>query len=74
MRLSALRAIARKEFIQIRRDKATTYMVVIFPVMMLVLYGFGIRYDVKSVPMTVAKRALSPVENSAWATYLDTSG
>jgi drug efflux transport system permease protein len=53
MRLSALRAIARKEFIQIRRDKATTYMVAIFPVMMLVLYGFGIRYDVKSVPMTV---------------------
>jgi ABC-2 type transport system permease protein len=53
MRLSALRAIARKEFIQIRRDKATTYMVAIFPVMMLVLYGFGIRYDVKSVPITV---------------------
>jgi ABC-2 type transport system permease protein len=47
MRLSALRAIARKEFIQIRRDKATIYMVLIFPVMMLVLYGFGIRYDVK---------------------------
>jgi len=53
MKLSALRAIARKEFIQIRRDKATIYMVLIFPVMMLVLYGFGIRYDVKSVPMTV---------------------
>jgi ABC-2 type transport system permease protein len=53
MRFSALRAIARKEFIQIRRDKATVYMVLIFPVMMLVLYGFGIRYDVKSVPMTV---------------------
>ena len=28
-------------------------MVFIFPLMMLVLYGFGIRYDVKSVPMTV---------------------
>ncbi len=53
MRISRLRAIARKEFIQIRRDKATMYMVAIFPVMMLVLYGFGIRYDVKSVPMTV---------------------
>jgi ABC-2 type transport system permease protein len=53
MKFSALRAIARKEFIQIRRDKATLYMVAIFPVMMLVLYGFGIRYDVKSVPMTV---------------------
>jgi ABC-2 type transport system permease protein len=60
MRFSALRAIARKEFIQIRRDKATTYMVAIFPVMMLVLYGFGIRYDVKSVPMTVLDQDGSP--------------
>ena len=53
MKHSALRAIARKEFIQIRRDKATIYMVLIFPVMMLILYGYGIRYDVTSVPMTV---------------------
>ena len=52
-RHSALWAIARKEFIQIRRDKATIYMVFIFPVMMLILYGFGIRYDVKSVPMAI---------------------
>ena len=50
---SPLLAIARKEFIQIRRDKATIYMVFIFPVMMLILYGFGIRYDVKLVPMTI---------------------
>src|SRR6185295_11065924 len=50
---SPLLAIARKEFIQIRRDKATIYMVFIFPLMMLILYGFGIRYDVKLVPMTV---------------------
>src|ERR1051326_6902959 len=46
-------AIARKEFIQIRRDRATIYMVFIFPLMMLILYGFGIRYDVRLVPMTV---------------------
>src|SRR5262245_33808039 len=56
MKHSALRAIARKEFIQIRRHKATIYMVFIFPLMMLVLYGFGIRYDVKSVPITVLDR------------------
>ena len=60
MKFSALRAIARKEFIQIRRDKATMYMVVIFPVMMLVLYGFGIRYDVKSVPMTILDQDRTP--------------
>src|SRR6185295_2074794 len=56
MKHSALRAIARKEFIQIRRDKATIYMVFVFPLMMLVLYGFGIRYDVKFVPVTVLDR------------------
>src|SRR5260370_42415376 len=56
MKYSALRAIARKEFIQIQRDRATLYMVFIFPLMMLILYGFGIRYDVKSVPMTVLDR------------------
>jgi ABC-2 type transport system permease protein len=50
---SPMWAVARKEFIQIRRDRATIYMVFIFPLMMLVLYGFGIRYDVKSVPLTV---------------------
>ena len=60
MKHSPLRAIARKEFIQIRRDKATIYMVFIFPVMMLVLYGFGIRYDVKSVPMTVLDQDRTP--------------
>ena len=60
MKHSALRAIARKEFIQIQRDRATIYMVFIFPLMMLVLYGFGIRYDVKSVPMTVLDRDETP--------------
>jgi ABC-2 type transport system permease protein len=52
-RRSAMWAMARKEFIQIRRDHATIYMVFIFPMMMLILYGFGIRYDVKSVPMAI---------------------
>src|SRR5436309_9682715 len=60
MRHSPLRAIARKEFIQARRDRATISMVSIFPLMMLVLYGFGIRYDVKSVPLTVLDRDETP--------------
>src|SRR3954465_9775333 len=50
---SPLLAIARKEVIHIRRDRATIYMVFVFPLMMLILYGFGIRYDVKLVPMTI---------------------
>jgi ABC-2 type transport system permease protein len=76
MNTSALRAIARKEFIQIRRDKATIYMVLIFPVMMLVLYGFGIRYDVKSVPMTIfdqdgTAQSRQYIERFAHSPYFD---
>lgn len=56
MKRSALRAIAKKEFIQIQRDRTTILMVFVFPMMMLVLYGFGIRYDVKSVPVTILDR------------------
>ena len=56
MKRSALRAIAKKEFIQIKRDRTTILMVFVFPLMMLVLYGFGIRYDVKSVPVTILDR------------------
>ena len=67
-------AIARKEFIQIRRDKATIYMVFIFPVMMLILYGFGIRYDVRLVPMTLFDQDRSAesrqyIERFAQSTY-----
>src|SRR5262245_27941510 len=40
-------------------DKSTIYMVFVFPLMMLVLYGFGIRYDVKSVPITVLDQNLT---------------
>ncbi len=49
----AIRAVARKEFLRIRRDPRTLGFIIILPIFMLVLYGFGIRYDVHSVSMAV---------------------
>src|SRR5207247_221774 len=51
---SAIYVIARKEFLKIRRDRRTLVVIVTLPIMMLLIYGFGIRYDVTSVPMAVA--------------------
>ena len=51
---SAIYVIARKEFLKIRRDRRTLAVIVTLPIMMLLIYGFGIRYDVTSVPMAVA--------------------
>ena len=53
MELIAVRAVARKELLRIRRDPRTLLFIIIFPIFMLILYGFGIRYDVRSVPVAV---------------------
>src|SRR5512136_436627 len=52
-RRSAVYAVARKELLKIRRDRRTLGFIVILPIFMLVLYGFGIRYDVTSVSLAV---------------------
>ncbi len=53
MRRSAIYAIGRKELIRIRRDPRTLAIMILYPLFMLVLYGFGIRYDVTSVTLAV---------------------
>ncbi len=52
-RRSAIRAIARKELLKIRRDRRTLFFILILPLFMLMIYGFGIRYDVTSVSLAV---------------------
>jgi len=53
LRRSTIYSIARKEFIKIRRDRRTLVFMVVLPLMMLLIYGFGIRYDVTSVSLAV---------------------
>jgi ABC-2 type transport system permease protein len=46
-------AVAAKEFIQIRRDWRTLAVVLILPVLMLILYGYAINFDLRHVTMGV---------------------
>jgi len=48
-----LRAIFWKEFIQMRRDKATLRMMLGVPVMQLILFGYAINTDVRNLPTVV---------------------
>jgi ABC-2 type transport system permease protein len=43
----------RKEFIQIARDPRTLGIAILLPVVMLVLYGYGISSDIKEIQMGV---------------------
>lgn len=50
---SRIRPIMKKEFIEIWRDRRSLAFVLTMPVLMLLLYGYGISSDVKRVPLAV---------------------
>ncbi len=49
-------AIAAKEVLHIRRDPRTLYMALVMPVVMLLLFGFGVSFDMDRIPLAVADR------------------
>lgn len=53
MKLKRLFTIAKKEFIHIKRDKASLAIAVMMPIMMLLLFGFAVNTDVNSVNLAV---------------------
>jgi ABC-2 type transport system permease protein len=53
---SRIWAIIRKEFLEIWRDPRSLVFVLAMPVLMLLLYGYGISSDVKRVPLAVYDR------------------
>lgn len=53
MRLGRLLAVARKELLQLRRDRLTLAMMVVLPVVQLLLFGYAINTDVRHAPTVV---------------------
>lgn len=46
-------AMADKEVLHIRRDPRTLYMALAMPVVMLLLFGFGLSFDIEHIPLAV---------------------
>ncbi|MFI5370647.1 MAG: ABC transporter permease [Candidatus Eisenbacteria bacterium] len=53
MNRGRLKSIVWKEFIQMRRDRATLGMLVGIPIFQLLLFGYAIRQDVRNLPTVV---------------------
>ena len=49
MSLTRLLAVARKEMVQILRDSRSLIIVVIMPVMLMLLFGYGVNLDLKGI-------------------------
>ncbi len=56
MNLRRIRAIARKEVIQILRDPRSLMIVLLMPLMQMALLGYGVNLDIKHVPICVFDR------------------
>ena len=53
MNFERLRAMVRKEFVQMRRDPTTVRLMLAVPVMQLLIFGFAVRTDVRHLPTVV---------------------
>ena len=56
MSMTRLLAVARKEVVQILRDSRSLIIVVIMPVMLVLLFGYGVNLDLKGLPVYVYDR------------------
>lgn len=56
MKLTRLAAVARKELTQILRDARSLVIVILMPVILVLLFGYGVSLDIKHLPVYVYDR------------------
>ncbi|MDP1604325.1 MAG: ABC transporter permease [Legionella sp.] len=81
MKASRLLSVMIKEFIQMKRDKATFAMIIGIPLMQLILFGFAINNNPKYLPTAIinadqsnfTRRILVSMENSTYFKFISPS-
>ena len=56
MRAYRILAMARKEFIQILRDRRSLAIVVLMPLILMLLFGYGVNLDTSAIPLCAFDR------------------
>ncbi len=54
--LNRIKAIAKKEVRQLKRDKRMLYVLFVFPILLLVIFGYAINFDVHHIKMIIYDR------------------
>ena len=57
-------AVFRKELIHVRRDPASLIQAILIPIILLLINGFALNFDLKQVPMAVYDREQSRVSEN----------
>ena len=62
--LSRIKAITKKEFKQLGRDKRMLFVIFFFPVFLLWMFGYAINFDVKNIQLAVYDREWSDLSRN----------
>ncbi|HGY09233.1 MAG TPA: ABC transporter permease [Oceanithermus profundus] len=57
MRWSRVRAVAKKEMLELRRDPILLRVIRVLPVAMLLLFGYAVNFNLKHIPLALLDRA-----------------
>jgi ABC-2 type transport system permease protein len=68
-KLRRIFALMRKEGYQILRDPSSIALGIVMPVMLILLFGYGLSLDVKNVPVAVVVEQPSPIATEAIAGF-----
>lgn len=70
MKWFRLWAVARKEFIHIRRDPRSLTGALLLPVFLIAIFGYGLSLDLRSIPMAVWDQSRSPASRDLIQSFL----
>jgi ABC-2 type transport system permease protein len=73
MRLGRIGAMSWKEVLHVTRDPRTLVLALVMPVLMLLLFGYGVSFDLDKLPLAVADEDRTP-ESRALVTAYERSG
>jgi ABC-2 type transport system permease protein len=69
VRWNRIVAMMRKEAIQIRRDPRSLSIVIVMPVLLMLLFGYGVSLDTKRIPTCIFDRDSSPQSRALIARF-----
>lgn len=69
MRIKRVLTVTKKEFIHIRRDKASMILALVAPILMLLLFGFAVSTDVYNIKLAVCDQSNTTESRALISSY-----
>lgn len=73
MNLDFVKILMKKELLQIKKDKSVLLIVFLLPIMLIIIYGFALRMDIKPVKLAIVQSSSSALQTQILNDFLGSS-